>query len=351
MRHDLVNAYVPSCAECQRNKSHTTEPPGPLHPLNVPSERFESVAIDFIGPLPRDNGFDEIVMMTDRMGADFQLAPCRTDITAEEFARIFFNKWYCKNRCLHKLITDRDKLFVSKFWKALMQLVGINHKLSTVYHPQTDGVSECTNKMVVQCLRYHVDWRQAGWVKSLPKVRFDIMNMVNASTGFSPFNLKLDHSPRIIPLLLQGNGVPHIIVTPPNMTPEEAAAYAIIEHLEIDIQEARDSLMAAKISQSHYANINYDPNPTFKVGDKVMLAMKNRQREYMQGKSGCVAKFMPRFDGPYEITAVYPASSNFSFQTTEATKLLPFTCHISRYTKPMMMFNSFKWPWNDLGLL
>jgi hypothetical protein len=87
---------------------------------------------------------------------------------------------------------------------------------------------------------------------------------------------------------------------------------AIIELLEIDMQEARDSLMAAKISQSHYVNINRDTDPTFKVGDKVMLATKNRQREYMQGKSRHVAKFMLRFDGPYEITAVHPESSNYT---------------------------------------
>jgi hypothetical protein len=73
MWRNLVNAYVPSCAECQSNKSHTTQPPGPLHPLNVPNEQFESVAINFVGPLPRNNGFDEIVTMTDRMGANFQL--------------------------------------------------------------------------------------------------------------------------------------------------------------------------------------------------------------------------------------------------------------------------------------
>jgi hypothetical protein len=106
--------------------------------------------------------------------------------------------------------------------------------------------------------------------------------------------------------------VPHIIITPPDTTPEEAVAHAIIECLEIDIQEARDSLTVAKISQSHYMNINCDPDPTFKVGDKVMLATKNRWRKYMQEKSGHVAKFMLRFNGPYEITVVHPESLNYT---------------------------------------
>lgn len=73
MRRDLYKAYVPSCPECQRNKSRTTKVLGPLHPLPVPDDHFTSVAIDFVGPLPKDGPFDSIVTMTDRLGADLQL--------------------------------------------------------------------------------------------------------------------------------------------------------------------------------------------------------------------------------------------------------------------------------------
>jgi hypothetical protein len=99
MRRDLLTAYVPACAACQRNKSRTHRTPGPLHPLPIPDRRFESVAIDFIGPLPLDDDVDQIVTMTDRLGADIQLAACSTKMTAEEFANLFFNKWYCENGC------------------------------------------------------------------------------------------------------------------------------------------------------------------------------------------------------------------------------------------------------------
>ena len=64
MRTELEGAYVPGCDACQRNKGSTTRPTGPLHPLPVPDDRGDSVAIDFIGPLPEDEGFDCIVTMT-----------------------------------------------------------------------------------------------------------------------------------------------------------------------------------------------------------------------------------------------------------------------------------------------
>jgi hypothetical protein len=128
--------------------------------------------------------------MTDRLGADVQIAACTTDMSTEDFTFLFFDKWYCENGCLVEIISDRDKLFISKFWRALMKLTGINHKLSTAYHPQMDRSSEQSNKTIVQCLHFHVKWNQKGWTKALPKVRFDMINMPNGSTGVSPFVLK-----------------------------------------------------------------------------------------------------------------------------------------------------------------
>ena len=124
MRRDLEEAYVPSCDDCQRNKSRTHKPPGPLHPLPVPDARFDSVAIDFIGPLPPDEGFDSIITMTDRLGADIRIVPSHTNLTAEQFAIVFFDHWYCENGLPTDIVSDRDKLFMSRFWKALTRLTG-----------------------------------------------------------------------------------------------------------------------------------------------------------------------------------------------------------------------------------
>jgi hypothetical protein len=85
--------------------THPT-PAGPLHPLPIPDKCFELVAIDFIGPLTPDEGFDCIVTMTDRLGADIQMVPCQTDMTAEEFAGVFFDRWYCENGCPVEIISD-----------------------------------------------------------------------------------------------------------------------------------------------------------------------------------------------------------------------------------------------------
>jgi len=71
--------------------------------------------------------------------------------------------------------------------------------MSSAYHLQSNSVSERTNKTVIQCIRFAVERNQCSWVEALPMVRFDIMNTMNSSTGFSPFRLRFGESPRLLP--------------------------------------------------------------------------------------------------------------------------------------------------------
>ena len=292
MRRDLEKAYVPSCVDCQRNKSSTTKPIGPLHPLPVPDERCDSVAIDFIGPLPVDEGFDCIVTLTDRLGSDVRILPCTTSLVGEELTEIFFRNWYCENGLPLDIVSDCDKLFVSRFWRALHKLTGIDLKLSTSYHPETDGSSERTNKTVNQCIWYYVERNQKGWVKALPIIRFNLMNSVNKSTGFLPFQLRMGRTPRVLPPLIDNL---------PSADKAELSASQIIEGIHNDTLEARDCLTRAKISQSVQSNKSRSLTFPFKVGDRVRLSTFHRRREFKSAGQDRVAKFMPRFDGPFMI--------------------------------------------------
>ncbi len=89
MRHDLEQLLIPGCVPCQHNKSSTTKPAGPLHPLPIPDQHGNSIAMDFIGPLPEDEGYNCLLTITDRLGSDVRLISTCTDITAEKLAKIF----------------------------------------------------------------------------------------------------------------------------------------------------------------------------------------------------------------------------------------------------------------------
>ena len=313
MRRDLETAYIPSCADCQRNKESTSKPIGPLHPLPIPDARGDSVAIDFIGPLPVDNGFDTIITFTDRLGSDIQIVPSVSSLTAEQFAEIFFDRWYCENGLPLDIVSDRDKLFMSRFWKALHKLTGVKLKMSTSYHPQTDGSSERTNKTVIQCIRYAVERDQLGWVKSLPKIRFDIMNTTNRSTGFTPFQLRFGRSPRILPPLFPN----------PVKTPADKLATDLVTRMQSMVFEAQDNLISAKVSQSYQSNKGRSANFPFKTGDRVVLSTLHRRREFRADDPNRVAKFMPRFDGPFVIKSTDEKHSTVTLDLPNRPNIFP----------------------------
>jgi hypothetical protein len=211
------------------------------------------------GPLPLDNGFDCILSITDRIGSDIHIVPTRTDINAEDLALLFFDHWYCKNGLPTDIACDHDKLFVSRFWKALTKIMGIKLKMSSSFHPKTDGSSERFNKTINQILHYHVKHNQKGWVHALPRICFQIMNTVNASTHYSGFQLHLGRSPRIISPIIPSE-------LPIDLADAVDRASDIIQKLTDDVADARDNLLLAKFSQSHYANSSRAPDPQYSIG-------------------------------------------------------------------------------------
>ena len=233
---------------------------------------------------------------------------------AQELAEIFFHEWYCENGLPLEIVSDRDKLFVSHFWKALHQLTGVKLKMSSSYHPETDSASERSNKTVIQCVRYAVECDQCGLARALPKVRFDIMNTVNVSTGYSPFQLRFGKSPRILP--------PFINPTP-DANPAVAAAETQIQRMLPIELDARDNLLTAKISQAHFQNKHQTNSFPFKVGDCAVLSTANRRAEYKSQDNLRMAKFMPRFDGPYLITTTNKNHSTVTLHLPNSPHAFP----------------------------
>ncbi|TFY58726.1 hypothetical protein EVJ58_g6233 [Rhodofomes roseus] len=337
MRRDFEDMYIPLCKECQRNKSSTRKAPGSLHPLPVPDGCGEEVTIDFIGPLPLDEGYDCLATVTDRMGSDLQLILTTMDVNEEQFVSQYFDAWYCNNGLSKVVTSNRDKIFTSKFWQTLQRLAGVKWKMSMSFHPQTDGASERSNKTVIQALRYHVGPNQKGWVRALPRVRFAIMNTVNVSTGFSPFQLLQGHLPRVIPPLLDDD-----IRAACDDASVACAAADVIRNIETDIMEAQDNLFLAKVHQALMANAHCGAQIAYAVGDRVMLSMFHRRRKYMQRGNHRVAKFMVCWDGPYKVLHAHLEFLVYTLDLPSHMQIFP-TFHAS-LLKPFHNNNSMLFP-------
>ena len=138
--------------------------------------------MDFITDLPTTTGLfagaTNIWVIMDRLTKDGYFIPCYS-MKAPHLARLFL-QFVLQNHGLPESITsDRRPQFVSGFWRELCQQLGIQVKLSTAYHPETDGQTERTNQSIEQYLRAFVNHVQDDWGEWLPIAKFALSNQVN----------------------------------------------------------------------------------------------------------------------------------------------------------------------------
>jgi transposase InsO family protein len=117
------------------------------------------------------------------------LIPSRINYNASQLAELMFEEVYKHHGLPKNIISDRDVLFTSTFWGHLHKLLGTKLKMSSAYHPQTDGATERANRTVTQMLRQCINAKQTDWVAKLPAIEFAINSARSESTGFAPFFL------------------------------------------------------------------------------------------------------------------------------------------------------------------
>jgi hypothetical protein len=107
----------------------------------------------------------------------------------------------------------------------------------------------------------------------------------------------------------------------------------MIESIQNDVADARDNLTIAKISQAFQANKKRADNIEYKIGDKVMLSTLNRRKQYKSSDERRVAKFMPRFDGPFLVVDINFDASTVTLDIPTAPNLFPtfHTTHVKMH--------------------
>lgn len=281
MKRD-VKDYIASCDQCQRNKAANQVQPGLLTPLDVPTGLWESISMDLIAQLPETaRGNTAIVVFVDRLSKMVRLVPVKTAVDAQEYAHIFVKEIFAKHGLPASIVSDRDPRFTSEFFTQLCSTLGIKQRMSTAFHPQTDGQTERMNRTLEEMLRKFVSPTLTDWDRHLPCCEFAMNNAFNESIRTTPFYLNYGRHPR----------------SPTDFAfkPFQGPSKSFTTDMQSALDRAQDCMRLAQDRQARYAN-KKRRELEFLVGDYVYLDSKN-----IKLTTEGARKLGHRFIGPYKI--------------------------------------------------
>ena len=258
-----VETYIKKCLSCQRNKHATHAKYGEIQYQEPPDSPWDEVTMDFITKLPKSKDpatgedYDSILVMVDRLTKYSHIIPFKEKYNAEQLGFIVLDRLIRYHGIPEGLTSDRDKLFTSNYWKTLIPLLGTKLRMSTAYHPQTDGQTERTNQSLEQYLRHYINSTQNNWVSLLPMAQLALNAKQSDTTKVSPFFANFGKNPNLF-------GLPR----------ENRSAQSAMERVDT-MRKVHDNIVKMHTGSANYQNKKRKMAPQLKKGDKVYLLTKN----------------------------------------------------------------------------
>jgi hypothetical protein len=183
-----VRRFMRNCNVCGRAAVWREKKRGLLKPLPIPGRMWSELSIDFITELPPTgpDGATNLMVITDRLFKNVIFEHMET-ITAEAVAERLLWCLLRHHGLPHAIVSDSGPQFVSMMWVRVCELLKIKRRLSTAYHPETDGATERMNQVIEHYLRCYATYWQDNWGSQLPLAQLAINNREATSTGLSPF--------------------------------------------------------------------------------------------------------------------------------------------------------------------
>ncbi|XP_035545952.1 uncharacterized protein LOC118348436 [Juglans regia] len=283
--HKSLQEYIKACEVCQKVKTETLNPAGLLQPLPIPCRVWDDISLDFIEGLPISQGKDTIMVVVDRLSKSAHFLTLTHPFTAKTVADKFVEGIVKLHGMPQSVISDRDPIFISKFWQEFFKMSGTKLQLSSAYHPQTDGQTEVVNRCLEQYLRCFVHQWPRKWSSYLPWAEYWYNTTYHSSTGMTPFQALYGRLPPAIPSYTEG------------LSPVHEVDQQLLNRDEI-LQQLKSNL-ASSINRMKQIADTKRRAISFDVGERVLLKLHPYRQQTAFKRAH--QKLATRFYGPYEI--------------------------------------------------
>ena len=311
----MVKAYVQACTICQQAKSERVLPPGLLQPLSVPDQAWTIVTMDFIEGLPKSATYDTILVVVDKFSKYAHFLPLKHPFTALHVAKLYMSHVFKLHGLPQAIISDRDRIFTSSLWQELFKLSQTTLRLSSSYHPQTDGQTEHVNQCLETYLRCAVHACPKNWYHWLALAEYWYNTSYHTSLGLTPFEVLYGHKPRDF-------GTPNL----DECTVSDVATW--MKERAIMTQLLHQHLERAQHRMKHHAD-KHRTDRHFDVGDQVYLKLQPHIQSSVAHRPNQKLSF--RYYGPFPIEAKV-GSVAYKLRLPSSSQIHP-VIHVSQLKK------------------
>lgn len=325
-----VKSYVNSCHLCalKKNPIHHELP---LKSIPYPTQPFECLGIDVLGPLPRTNAGNQYVLVITDHFTKWPIALPMKNQRAHTIATLLVERVFCEHGYASVLLSDRGTNFLSELMESVLQLFKIRHLRTTAYHPQTNGLTERFNRTLTTMLTHYINSNQSDWDVYLPYVLYAYRTAPHHTTKHSPFYLLYGRE-AVFPLDTE-------LSSYFNLSRDESSNIddymsSLVEKLRI-AHEAVRSRVDELINKRREYNSTVVNVPDYSIGSKVLLYIPAL-------KPGRRRKLSALWRGPYEVVDQLNDKLNYKVQLLDkkgrkvnnAKVLLVHVARLKRYIDP-----------------
>jgi len=287
-----IKEYCKACVTCAKTKKLHTAVRPLLRPIDIARGPWDVVSLDFMGPIrPKSRQGNSYIMVSTCLFSKYVDCIALPEISARTTAKALIERIFYQHGAPRCILSDRGSQFTSKLFKHLLEILGIDQKLTTAWHPQCNGQTERANKTLCQIIRGYINDQHDNWEDLLEPIRFAFVNSVSSSTQFSPYFLTHLRDPVMLIDQIM-NAVNDKVITPQDYVSQALQ----------NLNKAYNMVRANLVKERQHQKEQYDKRAKdlkYQAGDKVLLDVRG-----VVPPDKC-KKFLPKYEGPYRILKVY----------------------------------------------